>query len=182
MRRRASTGIALLALSHLVFANVSSARAQAGSVDGTIGKQDNSISGGEAADRLRTVPHPRRPAANARETSLGHSCRSIAGTWVELGLRPVRAERYWIQCRRHDHAPNQQGHVVLRERTIHSCMDGVRPARALQAVGQRQAAHQDRRRQHVVLPWRCCSASRELTLVRALRPRKQNVLFRSDLT
>jgi hypothetical protein len=81
MRRRASTGIALLALSHLAFANVSSALAQAGSVGGTIGKQDKSISGGEEADRSLTAPHPKRPAAKARETSSGHSCRSIAGTW-----------------------------------------------------------------------------------------------------
>jgi hypothetical protein len=46
MRRRASIGIALLALSHLVCANASSALAQAGSIGGTIGKQDKSISGG----------------------------------------------------------------------------------------------------------------------------------------
>ena len=80
MRRHASTGIALLVLSHLAFANVSSAQAQAGSVGGTIGKQDKSISGGEEADRSPTAPHSRRPAAKAQETS-GHSCRSIAGTW-----------------------------------------------------------------------------------------------------
>jgi hypothetical protein len=81
MRRRASTGTALLALSHLVFADVSSVLAQAGSVGGTIGKQDKSISGGEEADRPRTALHPRQPAAKARATSSGHACRSIAGTW-----------------------------------------------------------------------------------------------------
>src|SRR5665213_2414436 len=45
MMRRASIGIALLALSHLAFANASSALAQAGSTGGTIGKQDKSIAG-----------------------------------------------------------------------------------------------------------------------------------------
>src|ERR1019366_7531371 len=65
MRRRACIGIALLALSHLEFANVSSALAQAGSVGGTIGKQDKSISGGEEADRPRAALHPIRPAARA---------------------------------------------------------------------------------------------------------------------
>jgi hypothetical protein len=47
MRRTASIGIALLTLSHLVFANASSALAQAGSTGGTVGKMDKSISGGE---------------------------------------------------------------------------------------------------------------------------------------
>src|ERR1019366_4958793 len=81
MRRRACIGIALLALSHLAFANVSSALAQAGSIGGTIGKQDKSISGGEEADRPRAAPHPKRPAAKAQETSSGHSCGRIVGTW-----------------------------------------------------------------------------------------------------
>src|ERR1700689_4435242 len=65
MRRRASIGITLLALSHLVFANASSALAQAGSTGGTIGKQDKSISGGEVADRPRAALHPMRRAARA---------------------------------------------------------------------------------------------------------------------
>jgi hypothetical protein len=46
MGRHSSIGIALVALSHLAFANASSALAQAGSTGGTIGKQDKSISGG----------------------------------------------------------------------------------------------------------------------------------------
>jgi hypothetical protein len=54
MNRRASIGIALLALSHLAFANGSSALAQAGSTGGTIGKTDKSISGGEAAPETQT--------------------------------------------------------------------------------------------------------------------------------
>jgi hypothetical protein len=48
MRWRASIGIALLALTHLVSANA--ALAQAGNTGGTIGKQDKSISGGEEAN------------------------------------------------------------------------------------------------------------------------------------
>ena len=45
MRRRTFIGLALLALSHFAFADVSPAFAQAGSTGGTIGKQDKSISG-----------------------------------------------------------------------------------------------------------------------------------------
>ena len=47
MRWRSSIVIASLVLSHLAFANASSALAQAGSTGGTVGKQDKSISGGE---------------------------------------------------------------------------------------------------------------------------------------
>jgi len=54
MMRRASIGIVLLALSHLAFANASSALAQAGSTGGTIGKQEKSISGrGRGQDAFR---------------------------------------------------------------------------------------------------------------------------------
>lgn len=65
MRRGAFIGFTLLALSHLAFANVTAALAQAGSTGGTIGKQDKSISGGEEADRPRAALHPMRPAARA---------------------------------------------------------------------------------------------------------------------
>jgi len=81
MRRRASMGIALLALSHLAFANVSLVLAQAGSIGGTIGKQDKSISGGEEADRPRAAPHSKRRATNSQETSSGPACGRIVGTW-----------------------------------------------------------------------------------------------------
>jgi hypothetical protein len=81
MRWRASIGIALLALSHLVSANTSSALAQAGSTGGSIGKQDKSILGGEEADRARAATHPKQPAAKARETSSGRSCGRIVGRW-----------------------------------------------------------------------------------------------------
>jgi hypothetical protein len=62
---RASIGIALLGLSHLAFANASSALAQAGSTGGIIGKQDKSISGGEDADRPRAAT-PKRKEVKAR--------------------------------------------------------------------------------------------------------------------
>jgi hypothetical protein len=70
MMRRASIGIALLALSHLAFANASSALAQAGSTGGTIGKQDKSISGGEDADRSRSATPKRKEAKARRERSV----------------------------------------------------------------------------------------------------------------
>jgi hypothetical protein len=81
MERRAIIGIAVLALSHVAFANLSSALAQAGSIGGTIGKQDKSISGSEQADRPRAAPHPKQPAAKAQETSPGHFCGRIVGRW-----------------------------------------------------------------------------------------------------
>jgi hypothetical protein len=81
MRRRASIGIALLALSHFACVNVSSALAQAGSTGGTIGKQDKSISGGAELDRPRAAPHSKRPATNSQETSSGPACSRIVGTW-----------------------------------------------------------------------------------------------------
>lgn len=56
MRQRASIGMVLLTLSHLVSANASSALAQAGSIGGTIGKQDKSISGGAEANGPDTKP------------------------------------------------------------------------------------------------------------------------------
>ena len=85
--RRTSIGIALLALSHLAFANVSSALAQAGSIGGTIGNQDKTISGGEEVDRPRAAPHPKRPATKSQERSSGRSCDRIVGNWTwYLGL------------------------------------------------------------------------------------------------
>jgi hypothetical protein len=81
MRWRAFIGIVSLAISHLAFANASSGLAQAGSVGGTIGKQDKSISGGEEADRRRAAPVPKRSAAKTRETPSGRACNRIVGTW-----------------------------------------------------------------------------------------------------
>jgi len=79
--------MALLALSHLAFANASSALAQAGSTGGTIGKQDKSISGGVDAETPRAAPDPKRPATKARDTSPDHSCNRVVGNWTwYLGL------------------------------------------------------------------------------------------------
>lgn len=81
MKQLASIGIAVLALSHLAFANVSSTLAQAGSIGGTVGKQEKSISGREETDRPRVAPHPKRPTSKAQETSSDHSCGWIVGRW-----------------------------------------------------------------------------------------------------
>jgi hypothetical protein len=81
MRWRASIGFALLALSHLAFANASPALAQAGSTGGIIGKQDKSLSGSEEADRPGTAPLEKRPAANTRETPSRASKNSLIGRW-----------------------------------------------------------------------------------------------------
>ncbi len=81
MRRRTTTGIVLLALSHLIFADGQPARAQEGSAGGTIGKQEKSVSGTEETDTPRRASHPRRPGRIEHERSAGASCRSIAGTW-----------------------------------------------------------------------------------------------------
>jgi hypothetical protein len=75
MRRRATIGVALLALSQSVSANASSAFAQAGSTGGTIGNDDKSISG----SRLPAAPPAKRPAADTRETPSGASKNSLIG-------------------------------------------------------------------------------------------------------
>jgi hypothetical protein len=77
MKRRASIVVALLSLSYLAFADVSSAHAQAGSAGGSIGNDNKSVSG----DRPRVASHPKRSAAKPQETSSGHSCSAIVGTW-----------------------------------------------------------------------------------------------------
>jgi len=74
MMRRASIGIALLVLTHLVSANASSALAQSGSVGGTIGKQDKSVSGGEE----QRTPRP-KPASTA--TPKNDPCQKVVGSW-----------------------------------------------------------------------------------------------------
>src|SRR5471032_614275 len=73
MMRRAAIGIVLLGLSHLAFANMSAALAQAGSTGGTIGKQEKSISGDVDADRTRAVTPKRkeRKAEHARPERTG---------------------------------------------------------------------------------------------------------------
>ena len=70
MGQRAVIGIALVALSYLAFAKVTSALAQAGSTGGSVGKQDKSISGDSAPEKPgaatasepgRSVARPNRP-------------------------------------------------------------------------------------------------------------------------
>jgi hypothetical protein len=80
MRRHAFIGIITLAVSLLTFANAPPALAQAGSVGGTIGKQDKSISGGEE-DRPRAAPPPKPSAAKTQEGASSRSCNRIVGTW-----------------------------------------------------------------------------------------------------
>jgi hypothetical protein len=78
MRWRASTGIALLAVSHLAFADLSSALAQAGSTGGTIGKQDKSVSGGNAPEDSRPSTRKQKPPGSVAKNS---SCGRVVGTW-----------------------------------------------------------------------------------------------------
>jgi len=75
MMRRALIGIALLALSHLAFANASSVLAQAGSVGGTIGNQDKTISGGEQQRSSHPQAGISQPAN--REKTKGESSPKI---------------------------------------------------------------------------------------------------------
>jgi hypothetical protein len=80
MVRCASIGIAWLVLLLFVVANASSARAQAGSTGGSIGKQEKSISGGEETERPRAVSRAKRPAAvNNNRVNVGGV--NISGTW-----------------------------------------------------------------------------------------------------
>jgi hypothetical protein len=81
MGRRVSIGVVLLALSHAGSAHLSAAFAQAGSIGGSVGKQDKTISGSEEADRPRAAPHPKTQAAKPQESASGHSCNRIVGRW-----------------------------------------------------------------------------------------------------
>jgi hypothetical protein len=82
MRRRASIGIALLAVAHLVCAYPSSAFAQAGSTGGTIGKTDKSLSGGGE----ERSPEPRAKSRATRRDSDGPRPEArlgpADGTWA----------------------------------------------------------------------------------------------------
>jgi hypothetical protein len=81
MVRCASIGIALLALSLLAFASVSSALAQAGSTGGSIGKRDKSISGDEeGAERPRAAPRAKRPVA-VNTDGVNSNGVNISGVW-----------------------------------------------------------------------------------------------------
>ena len=58
------------------------AQVQSGSVGGTVGKQDKSISGGAELDRPRAAPQPKRSATKSQEKSSGQSCDRIVGNWT----------------------------------------------------------------------------------------------------
>jgi hypothetical protein len=102
MRWRASIRIALLALSHLVSANASSALAQAGSTGGTIGKQDKSISGGTRTDEAGSSkgnPKPHRSATRPDDETAtgkkGSSCGRVVGNWLwSNGVRVIVNQDY----------------------------------------------------------------------------------------
>jgi len=80
MRWRASIGAALLTLSHLVSASVSSALAQAGSTGGTIGKQDKSISGEDHS--APPAQRSRRSARTRDDDGTGsQTAASLRGYW-----------------------------------------------------------------------------------------------------
>ena len=79
MGRRVLIGMVLLALSHAGSANLSAAFAQAGSIGGSVGKQDKTISGSEEADRPRAAPHPNPSGTKPHESASPHSCNRIVG-------------------------------------------------------------------------------------------------------
>jgi len=81
MARRVLIGMVLLALSQAGLANLTPAFAQAGSIGGSVGKQDKTISGSEEADRPRAAPHSKPQAAKPHESASGHSCNRIVGRW-----------------------------------------------------------------------------------------------------
>ena len=98
MRQRASIGIALLTLSHLAFANVSSVLAQAGSTGGTIGKQDKSTSGSEEADRPSVAAPAKRPTARKREPTRPDSKQKVFINPTIDGLPVDRCLTYAADC------------------------------------------------------------------------------------
>jgi hypothetical protein len=83
MNRRALVAIILSVLLHLVFANLSSALAQAGSVGGTVAKRDKSISGSENHAARRHSQRTGRPASAPSEST---ACGSIHGSWRWVGV------------------------------------------------------------------------------------------------
>jgi hypothetical protein len=71
----------MVLLAHAGLANWSAAFAQAGSIGGSVGKQDKTLSGSEEADRPRAAPLPKQPAAKPHESASGHFCNRIVGRW-----------------------------------------------------------------------------------------------------
>src|SRR5580704_7190143 len=79
MRQCAWIGIALLAMSQ--FTTLPSALAQSGSIGGSVGKLDKSISGGAEPGTPCTAPQPKRAAAKTQESASSHRCGRIVGRW-----------------------------------------------------------------------------------------------------
>jgi hypothetical protein len=77
MRWRASIRIALLAVSHLAFANVTSVLAQAGSTGGTIGKQDKSISAGDQIEKPSNLQRQKHREESPRRQVV----TTLTGQW-----------------------------------------------------------------------------------------------------
>jgi hypothetical protein len=91
VKRRVGRLLALTMLSGLcAFGQSEAAFAQAGSVGGTIGKQDKSISGGDdTADSRHAVPGIKHPgSAGSKRTEqkgAGSACGRVAGVWTANG-------------------------------------------------------------------------------------------------
>jgi hypothetical protein len=80
----AATGIIILA-AIAVTATSKASFAQAGSIGGTIGKQDKSLSGGEATPPPRRDTRPDKPAPAASSSPPREKqtrCMAIVGTWT----------------------------------------------------------------------------------------------------
>ena len=94
MRRTASIGIALLTMSHLVFANAYSAFAQAGSTGGSVGKTDKSISGGEdqpAAPKPRSNG-PAKPRDAEKKPSSGDKGKGGQKVFINPTINGTRVD------------------------------------------------------------------------------------------
>jgi hypothetical protein len=98
MRQGAFIGFVLLALSHFAFGNVTAALAQAGSIGGTIGKQDKSISGGGEERREPQVSRTKPSGHHSEERqglpqTIRLSESSIAGSY-SITLRHTGGNAY----------------------------------------------------------------------------------------
>jgi hypothetical protein len=81
-----------IAVAAALFASVSQTTAQSGSVGGSIGKEDKSVSGSQAP--ARSLPQPAQPAPRAKSASRSNSggggggggANSFDGTWTFVGV------------------------------------------------------------------------------------------------
>jgi len=70
--------------------------AQAGSIGGTIGKTNKSVSGGDEKPRQRTTPKKRASlAATEDQASFGKGCARVVGRWTGWGNITIRANGTW---------------------------------------------------------------------------------------